>query len=104
MAGEAGMLILISASNTYVQTNVEEHMRGRVISYFVMGFFGDAAYRKSYSRAACPYNQRPFTLLIEGAAVIVSILLFIPSFKKTGKRAERKEKRLKKSSAKSMPS
>ncbi|MGE5519416.1 MAG: MFS transporter, partial [Candidatus Dadabacteria bacterium] len=40
LIGEAGMLTQISASNTYIQTRVDERMRGRVISYFVMAFQG----------------------------------------------------------------
>ena len=104
MAGEAGMLILISASNTYVQTNVEEHMRGRVISYFVMAFLGMQPIGSLIVGLLAHVTSAPFTLMIEGAAGIVTILLFIPSFKKTGKRAERKERRLKRASAKSMPS
>jgi predicted MFS family arabinose efflux permease len=40
LVGESGMLAQIAATNTYVQTNVDEHMRGRVISYYVMAFQG----------------------------------------------------------------
>jgi MFS family permease len=40
LLGESGMLAQIAATNTYVQTHVEERMRGRVISYYVMAFQG----------------------------------------------------------------
>jgi MFS family permease len=104
MAGEAGMLILISASNTYVQTNVEENMRGRVISYFVMAFLGMQPIGSLIVGLLAHITSAPFTLMIEGAAGIVTILLFIPSFKKTKRRAERKAKRLKRKTVKSLPS
>ncbi|WPV64774.1 MFS transporter [Chitinophaga sp. LS1] len=35
-----GMMAQIAAKNTYVQTHVEDHMRSRVISYYVMAFQG----------------------------------------------------------------
>ena len=40
MLAEGGMLTQIAATNTYIQTSVDEHMRGRVISYYVMAFQG----------------------------------------------------------------
>lgn len=35
-----GMMAQIAATNTYVQTHVEDRMRSRVISYYVMAFQG----------------------------------------------------------------
>jgi MFS family permease len=94
MLAEGGMLILISASNTYIQTNVEENMRGRVISYFVMAFSGMQPVGSLLVGLLAHITNAPFTLLMEGAAGIVTVLLFIPAFNKTSKRAERKNERL----------
>lgn len=94
MLTEGGMLILISASNTYIQTHVEENMRGRVISYFVMAFSGMQPIGSLIVGALAHVTSAPFTLLLEGIAGMVTILLFIPAFKKTSKRAERKAKRM----------
>jgi MFS family permease len=35
-----GMMLLIASSNTFIQMNLEDHMRGRVMSYYVMAFQG----------------------------------------------------------------
>ncbi len=93
MLAEAGMLILISASNTYIQTNVEENMRGRMISYFVMAFSGMQPIGSLLVGLLAHITNAPFTLLMEGIAGIIAIFSIIPSFKKIGKRQERKEKR-----------
>src|SRR5665647_1490986 len=94
MLAEGGMLILISASNTYIQTNIEENMRGRLISYLVIAFSGMQPIGSLLVGLLAHVTNAPFTLLMEGVAGIVAVLLFIPSFKKTSKRAERKAKRL----------
>lgn len=40
MLSGTGMMAQIAATNTYIQTHVEYHMRGRIISYYVMAFQG----------------------------------------------------------------
>jgi MFS family permease len=94
MLAEGGMLILISASNTYIQTNVEEKMRGRVISYFVMAFSGMQPIGSLIIGLLAHVTSAPFTLLMEGVAGIITVYLIIPAFKKIIKRQERNEKRL----------
>lgn len=94
MLAEGGMLILISASNTYIQTNVEENMRGRVISYFVMAFSGMQPLGSLLVGLLAHITNAPFTLLMEGIAGIIAIIGIIPSFKKIMKREVKKEKRL----------
>jgi MFS family permease len=94
MLAEGGMLILISASNTYIQTNVEEKMRGRVISYFVMAFSGMQPIGSLIIGLLAHITSAPFTLLMEGVAGIITVYLIIPAFKKIIKRQERNEKRL----------
>jgi MFS family permease len=39
-AGSAGLMITLAGSNTMLQTIVEERLRGRVMSFYTMAFFG----------------------------------------------------------------
>lgn len=95
MLAECGMLITISAGNTYIQTHVEENMRGRVISYFVMAFAGMQPIGSLIVGALAHFTSAPFTLLLEGIAGVITVVLFIPYFKKTNLREAIKDQRLK---------
>ncbi len=95
MIGEGGLLTFIAATNTYLQTNVEENMRGRVISYYVMAFGGVLPIGSLIIGLFAHLTSAPFTVLVEGLAGIITLFLFIPSFKKTSKRTKEKARRLK---------
>ena len=95
MAGEAGLLAFIATTNTYLQTNVEENMRGRVISYYAMAFGGMLPVGSLIVGFLAHLTSAPFTVLAEGVAGIITLLSFIPAFKKTSKRAKEKARRLK---------
>ncbi|WP_018614240.1 MFS transporter [Segetibacter koreensis] len=82
MLGESGMLAQIAATNTYIQTNVDEKMRGRVISYYVMAFQGMQPIGSFLIGFSAHYITAPHTVLIEGLAGIVTILFFIPLVRK----------------------
>jgi len=84
MLGESGLLALIASTNTYIQTNVKENMRGRVISYYVMAFMGMQPLGSLLVGYLAHKTSAPFTLLIEGIAGIISVTAFIPAFKKAG--------------------
>ncbi len=90
LLAEIGMLTLISATNTFVQTNVEEDMRGRVISYFLMAFAGMQPIGALIVGAVAHVAGAQVTVLLQGLAGIIVILAFIPTFRKTYARAERK--------------
>ncbi|ANE51937.1 MFS transporter [Flavisolibacter tropicus] len=90
MIGEAGMLAQIAATNTYVQTNVAEHMRGRVVSYYVMAFQGMQPIGSLIVGLSAHAAGAPLTVLLEGAAGMTAALLFIPVLKKARVEAERK--------------
>ena len=94
MMAEVGMLTLISSTNTFVQTNVDEDMRGRVISYFLMAFAGMQPIGALLVGAAAHIAGAQVTVLIQGLAGIIVILSFIPTFRKTYARAERKAERI----------
>lgn len=82
MVGESGMLAQIAATNTYIQTNVDEKMRGRVISYYVMAFQGMQPIGSFLIGFSAYYIRAPRTALIEGLAGILSVLFFIPLVRK----------------------
>jgi MFS family permease len=82
MVGESGMLTQIAATNTYVQTNVEEHMRGRVISYYVMAFQGMQPIGSLLVGWSAHAGSAPATVFLEGLAGVVIALLFIPALKR----------------------
>ena len=94
MIGEGGLLAFIATTNTYLQTNVEENMRGRVISYYVMAFGGMLPIGSLIIGSLAHLTSAPFTVLVEGLAGMITLFLFIPAFKKTTKRTEEKVRRL----------
>lgn len=91
MIGEAGMLAQIAATNTYVQTNVEEHMRGRVISYYVMAFQGMQPIGSLLVGWSAHAGSAPATVFMEGLAGFVIALLFIPALKRVRRNAEQRQ-------------
>ena len=95
MIGEAGLLTFIAATNTYLQTHVEENMRGRVISYYVMAFGGMLPLGSLVVGLLAHLTSAPFTMLVEGLLGMITLFAFIPAFKKTTKRAEKKAERMK---------
>lgn len=88
MIGEAGMLAQIAATNTYVQTNVEERMRGRVISYYVMAFQGMQPIGSLLVGWLAHVTNAPLTVFLEGLAGLVAALLFIPALRRVRRREE----------------
>jgi MFS family permease len=96
MIGEIGLLTFIASTNTFLQTHVDERMRGRVISYYVMAFGGTIPIGSLLIGLLAHLTSAPFTIFLEGLAGIVILLLFIPAFKRSSKRAERNAERLKK--------
>lgn len=84
MAAEFGMLSQIAASNTYIQTHVDENMRGRVISYYVMAFQGMAPIGSLLIGFLAHYFGASLIVCAEGAAGIISVICFIPYLKKAG--------------------
>src|SRR5487761_1916400 len=82
MMAEGGMLTEIAASNTYIQTHVDEHMRGRVVSYYVMAFLGMQPIGGLLIGSLAHVTSAPFTVLIEGICGVVAVFLFLPGLKK----------------------
>jgi predicted MFS family arabinose efflux permease len=85
MVGEAGLLTFIASTNTYLQTNVDENMRGRVISYYVMAFGGMLPIGSLVTGLLAHLTSAPFTILVEGLMGIITLVAFIPAFRKATK-------------------
>ncbi len=81
MIAEGGMLTEIAASNTFIQTNVDEHMRGRVLSYYVMAFLGMQPIGGLLIGSLAHFTSAPLTVLIEGLCGLTAVLLFTPMLK-----------------------
>jgi MFS family permease len=71
-----GMMSQTTICNTIIQTNVEPDMRGRVISYFAMAFFGMQPIGGLLVGTIANYIGAPNTIMAEGIAAIIIILFF----------------------------
>jgi MFS family permease len=87
MVGESGMLIQIASTNTYIQTSVEEHMRGRVIGYYAMAFQGIQPIGILLTGWMAHVTSAPLTVFLEGIIGLIVSILFIPALR----RVRRKE-------------
>jgi MFS family permease len=71
-----GMMVQMVASNTIIQTIIDEDMRGRVMSFFAMSFAGTMPFGSLYAGSLAHSIGAPMTLLISGIICIVFALLF----------------------------
>ena len=73
-----GMMSQTTISNTIIQTNVSVAMRGRIISYFAMAFFGMQPLGGLLIGTVSQYIGAPDTILAEGIGAILIAVLFMP--------------------------
>ncbi|HVU55447.1 MAG TPA: MFS transporter [Puia sp.] len=71
-----GMMAQTTVSNTIIQTTVAPAMRGRVISYFAMAYFGLQPLGSLLVGAISQYIGAPATLLAEGLAALAVVGIF----------------------------
>jgi MFS family permease len=86
-----GMMSQTTISNTLIQTKVIPEMRGRVLSYFVMAFFGMQPIGALLIGAVSGYIGTPNTILAEGIAAILILIIFLPYLKKNKIRKKEKD-------------
>ncbi len=72
-----GFMVQLAASNTIVQTIVEDRMRGRVMSFYMMAFLGTAPFGSLISGSLASRIGAPNTLIIGGLCCIAGALLFV---------------------------
>jgi MFS family permease len=73
-----GMMAQTTISNTLIQTTVAPAMRGRVISYYAMAFFGMQPLGGLLVGAASHQTGAPLTVFVQGAATLTIAFVFFP--------------------------
>jgi MFS family permease len=76
-----GMMQGMTASNTIVQTLVDENVRGRVMSYYTMAFVGMAPFGSLLAGALAHAIGAPSTVIVSGVACILGSIWFTTRLK-----------------------
>lgn len=71
-----GFMIQMAASNTLIQTTVDDDKRGRVMSLFIMAFLGAAPFGALLAGSLSEKFGAPHTLLVGGSCVLAGALWF----------------------------
>lgn len=71
-----GMMMQMAASNTILQTIVDDDKRGRVMSFYTMAFMGAAPFGSFLAGALAKAVGAPYTILFGGVACIIGAILF----------------------------
>jgi MFS family permease len=69
-------------SNTIIQISASDEMRGRVISYFAMAFFGMQPLGGLLIGTVSQYIGAPNTILAQGIAAVLIAAIFLPFLRK----------------------
>ncbi len=80
-----GMMSQTTITNTIIQTTVAPAMRGRVISYYAMAFFGMQPLGSLLIGTLAHYMGAPITIFVQGILTIIIALVFI-QFHSPGKK------------------
>ncbi len=71
-----GMMIQIAASNTILQTIVDDDKRGRVMSFYTMAFMGSAPFGSLFAGSMTSIIGAPNTILVGGITCIIGAAIF----------------------------
>lgn len=77
MVTGGGMMVHMAASNTLLQTLVDEDKRGRVMSFYTMAFFGMAPWGSLFGGWLGARIGAPATVALGGAATLAAVGLFV---------------------------
>ncbi|HVZ17805.1 MAG TPA: MFS transporter, partial [Terriglobales bacterium] len=72
-----GMMQAMAASNTILQTIVEEDKRGRVMAFYAMAFMGMAPFGSLIAGEVAAHVGAPVTVMICGTVCIVGAAIFL---------------------------
>jgi MFS family permease len=72
-----GMMTCIAGGNTFIQTHVEDKMRGRVMSFYTMAFFGMQPFGSFLLGMIADYIGAGYTLVLQGTAGLLIGVIFI---------------------------
>jgi MFS family permease len=70
------MILQMAASNTVIQTLVDDDKRGRVMSFYSMAFFGTAPLGSLFAGTVATWIGVPRTILLGGAACALAAFGF----------------------------
>jgi MFS family permease len=87
-----GMMSQTTISNTLIQTTVAPAMRGRVLSYYAMAFFGMQPIGALMIGALSSRAGAANTILFEGLATLMIAIIFLPFLRKRELKPEQKMK------------
>jgi MFS family permease len=76
LAVGGGLMVSMGASNTIIQTLVDEDKRGRVMGFYAMALFGMAPFGSLAAGALAERFGAPATVATCGAATLVGVALF----------------------------
>jgi MFS family permease len=76
VVASGGMMVLTAASNTALQTLVEDDKRGRVMSLYTMAFMGMAPVGSLVAGSVATQIGAPLTVRLGGVCCLVGALLF----------------------------
>jgi MFS family permease len=79
-----GMMVLMAASNTFLQTVADDDKRGRVVSMYTMAYIGLSPFGSLLAGALAQGVTAPVTIALGGVIVMISAGLFarhIPLFR-----------------------
>jgi len=71
-----GMMVQMAASNTVLQTIVDEDKRGRIMSFYTMSFMGMAPFGSLFAGSMANKIGAPATLMIGGSCCVIGALIF----------------------------
>jgi MFS family permease len=71
-----GMMVQMAASNTVLQTRVDDDKRGRVMSLYTMAFMGTVPFGSLFAGSVASRIGAPNTLMIGGMVCILGACLF----------------------------
>ncbi len=80
-----GMMLQMAASNTLLQTIVDDDKRGRVMSFYAMAFMGAAPFGSFFAGILANSIGAPNTIMIGGIACVTGALVFARQLPKLGK-------------------
>ena len=72
-----GMMTCIAGGNTFIQTHVEDKMRGRVMSFYTMAFFGMQPFGSFLLGMVADYIGAGYTLALQGTAGLLIGVIFM---------------------------
>jgi MFS family permease len=71
-----GLMIQVASSNTWLQTNVDDDKRGRMMSFYTVSFLGMAPFGSLLAGSMAGRLGVSLTLFIGGICCIIGALFF----------------------------